>query len=44
MEGVVWVFLGIVVAGVIAAIVIFNRLVGLRNRYRNAFAQIDVQL
>ena len=23
---------------------VFNRLVGLRNRYRNAFAQIDVQL
>jgi LemA protein len=40
----VWVFLGIVAALVVAAIVIFNRLVGLRNRYRNAFAQIDVQL
>ena len=40
----VWVFLGIVALVVVAAIVVFNRLVGLRNRYRNAFAQIDVQL
>ena len=44
MQTVVWVFLGIVVAVVVAAIVLFNRLVGLRNRYRTAFAQIDVQL
>ncbi|HOP40027.1 MAG TPA: LemA family protein [Geobacteraceae bacterium] len=33
------------IAGVVLyAIVIYNRLVTLRNRYRNAFAQIDVQL
>ncbi len=39
----------IVVAAVILILVmlivgIYNRLVALRNRYRNAFAQIDVQL
>ncbi|MDR1497830.1 MAG: LemA family protein [Puniceicoccales bacterium] len=35
------VVLGIVVLWVIS---IYNRLVGLRNRFKNAFAQIDVQL
>ncbi|MBK1716396.1 LemA family protein [Thiocystis violacea] len=39
-----WVFLGVVVLLAIVAIVIYNRLVGGRNAYRNAFAQIDVQL
>ena len=39
-----WVFLGIVVAIVFFAVVIYNRLVELRNRYKNGFAQIDVQL
>lgn len=41
------VVLGIVGLAVIAAvygIAIYNRLVGLRNRFKNAFAQIDVQL
>jgi LemA protein len=39
-----WIVLGIVVALVIWAIAIYNGLVALRNRFKNAFAQIDVQL
>ncbi len=39
-----WVFLGILVALAIFVIVIYNRLVSGRNGYKNAFAQIDVQL
>jgi len=39
-----WVFLAIVVAAAGLAIAIYNRLVALRNRFKNAFAQIDVQL
>ena len=39
-----WIALGIVVALVIWAIIIYNGLVALRNRYKNAFSQIDVQL
>jgi LemA protein len=35
---------GIVVAIVVWAISMYNNLVGLRNRVRNAFSQIDVQL
>jgi LemA protein len=34
----------IIVALVLFVISIYNRLVGLRNRFKNAFAQIDVQL
>lgn len=36
--------LGVVVILVLWVIAIYNRLVGLRNRFKNAFAQIDVQL
>jgi LemA protein len=36
--------LAILVALVALAVVIYNRLVAARNAYRNAFAQIDVQL
>ncbi len=38
------VLLVIVAAVVITAVSIFNNLVQLRNRYKNAFAQIEVQL
>jgi LemA protein len=39
-----WIFLAIVVILVVWAITIYNGLVTLRNRFKNAFAQIDVQL
>src|SRR3982751_6028587 len=39
-----WIILGIVVALVVWAIAIYNGLVELRNRFKNAFSQIDVQL
>jgi LemA protein len=38
------VFLGIIVLLVLFVVGIYNSLVTLRNRYKNAFAQIDVQL
>ena len=39
-----WIFLIILVGAVLFAISIYNRLVSGRNRFKNAFAQIDVQL
>ncbi len=39
-----WIVLGVIVVLVIWAIAIYNGLVALRNRFKNAFAQIDVQL
>jgi LemA protein len=39
-----WTILIIIVAVVLFGILIYNRLVSGRNRYKNAFAQIDVQL
>ncbi len=39
-----WIFIAIVAAVVVWAIAIYNGLVALRNRFKNAFAQIDVQL
>ena len=39
-----WVVVGIVVLGFVWLISIYNGLVASRNRFKNAFAQIDVQL
>ncbi|HEU5179135.1 MAG TPA: LemA family protein, partial [Burkholderiales bacterium] len=39
-----WIVLGIIVALALWAITIYNGLVALRNRFKNAFSQIDVQL
>jgi LemA protein len=39
-----WIVLGIIVALAVWAISIYNGLVALRNRYKNSFSQIDVQL
>ena len=40
-----WIVLGVVVvAAILFVISLYNRLVGARNNYKNAFAQIDVQL
>jgi LemA protein len=39
-----WIFLAIVVAIVVWVVAIYNGLVALRNRFKNGFAQIDVQL
>jgi LemA protein len=39
-----WIFLGIVVLAVVFFVGAYNSLVGLRNRVKNAWSQIDVQL
>ena len=39
-----WIVLGLIVVVVIFVITLYNRLVAYRNIYKNAFAQIDVQL
>ena len=39
-----WIFLAVVVVIAVWAVSIYNGLVALRNRFKNAFAQIDVQL
>ena len=39
-----WIFIAVVVLLVVFGITIYNRLVALRNRFKNGFAQIDVQL
>jgi len=47
MGTVAWILIAIVVVLVLLALMvmgIYNKLVALRNRYKNAFAQIDVQL
>src|SRR5256885_4444712 len=39
-----WILLAIVVVLVWFVVSLYNRLVGARNRFKNAFSQIDVQL
>ncbi|ACL72690.1 LemA family protein [Thioalkalivibrio sulfidiphilus] len=39
-----WVFLVLFIALLLFVVTVYNRLVTARNRYKNAFAQIDVQL
>ncbi|HJY78880.1 MAG TPA: LemA family protein, partial [Burkholderiales bacterium] len=39
-----WIILAVAVGAAVWAISIYNGLVVLRNRFKNAFAQIDVQL
>ncbi|HSO80987.1 LemA family protein [Thiocapsa sp.] len=39
-----WTLLGLILLAAILVVVIYNRLIAGRNRYKNAFAQIDVQL
>ncbi len=39
-----WLFLGLIIAAIVFAISLYNGLVRKRNAYKNAFAQIDVQL
>ena len=39
-----WILLGVIVVLAFWAVSIYNRLVQLRNRFKNSFAQIDVQL
>lgn len=39
-----WIGLAVIVGLALFAVAIYNRLVAARNRYKNAFAQIDVQL
>ena len=39
-----WIILGVVALLVVALVLFYNRLVTLRNRVENAWAQVDVQL
>jgi LemA protein len=39
-----WIVLGLVVVGIVANILVYNRLVALRTRVDNGWSQIDVQL
>jgi LemA protein len=39
-----WIILGVVALLVVALVLLYNRLVRLRNRVENAWAQVDVQL
>ena len=44
MSSTAWIVLGICAALAVWAVIVYNRLVQLRNRIANAFGQIDVQL
>ena len=39
-----WIVLSLIMAVVVWAVLVYNGLVGARNEFKNAFAQIDVQL
>ena len=39
-----WIVIGVIVVLAVWAVTIYNGLVALRNRFKNAFSQIDVQL
>jgi LemA protein len=39
-----WIILGVVALLIVAVVLLYNRLVSLRNRVENAWAQVDVQL
>ncbi|MED5387530.1 MAG: LemA family protein [Pseudomonadota bacterium] len=38
------IFIGVIIAVIIYIIAVYNRLIALKNRFKNGFAQIDVQL
>ncbi len=40
----IWIFLGIIILVIVLLVGMYNNLVRLRNAFKNAFAQIDVQL
>jgi len=40
----IWIFLGIILLVIVLVVAMYNNLVRLRNAFKNAFAQIDVQL
>src|SRR6056300_733888 len=44
MDTSTWITLGVIVIAIVWAIAIYNQLVSLSNRYKNGFAQIEVQL
>jgi LemA protein len=39
-----WILIGVVAALILVVILLYNRLVRLRNRAENAWAQVEVQL
>jgi LemA protein len=39
-----FIFIGVIVAVIVYIIAVYNRLIALKNRFKNGFAQIDVQL